>query len=126
MTINMLKAISKMLEKGKDDTLETRVSCAKIMLDEVIKGLEKEPPGVTVTATYGADDEEAAIPSKPEPKPKPKPLPPKDKPYRVVVDADRKITKIEGLDLDAPVILDGITMKHKDAIGKKFTKVSLP
>ena len=119
MTTNMLKAISKMLGDGTPDTLETRVRCAKIMLDEVIKGMEFKD---TVFIANGTDKPQTFKVTVPEPKP----LPPKDKPYRVVVDADRKITKIEGLDLDSPVILDGKTMKHKDAIGKKFTKVSLP
>lgn len=118
MNTNMLRAISQMLEKGEEGTLGTRVCCAKIMLDEVILGMEDSvDEGLDLGPVHKVCPTSGQVVSKPKPKPED---------YKVVVDADRKLTKIEGLDLDAAIIFDGKTMKHKDAIGKKFVKVSLP
>ena len=116
MTINILKAISKMLDQeGLTETQAymVKAACAKIMLDEVIKGLEQDG-SLTITHDPGP-----GVVTKPKPEPLPKGK------YKVVVDASGKMTGIEGLDPNALILMDGKKIRHKDAIGKTFEKVTL-
>lgn len=120
MLKNLLQAVSDMLvlqAPDKQTSLEVRirVSCAKTFLDGIIKDLEKE--ALTPKIPQKSDE---AIPEKPAaPAPKPKPAIPEGK-VRIVVDSSKRITAIEGLPLDAKVMLDNKIMTHKDAIGKTF------
>lgn len=115
MIVNMLRAISRMLT-GNDAA--TEIKCAKVMLDEIIKGLE------TKTATLEFDEVEVS----PSPRPVkmvPRKEPPKPEELQVViaVDTNRKLLPIKNLPMDAKIKLDGKTMTHKEAIGLTFTKI---
>lgn len=117
MVINMLKAISKMIDcKGIDPIIEfkARVECAKTMLDEIIKGSE----GKNSAEILSPISEKVVEPmGKPIPT---KPHVPKDK-RQIVVDASRKITSILNYPLDGKIELDGKIMTHAQALGKEFT-----
>ena len=112
----MLEAVSEMLKpisKGEGGShvlpeFETRIACAKTILDKVIEGL----PIAEVTA-------EIVEPQPPEP-PKPPKIPVGQ--YKIVKDANDKIVRIDGLPLDGKVELDGIIMTHKEAKGKTFSR----
>ena len=123
MVVNMLKAVSQML--GHDSTMEAvsfraRVSCAKTMLDEIIKGLTHEPKELYFGPKESVDITPMLIPpSKEEPPKPPKKVIPQDKRQIVVGDSGR-ITSIRNYPLDGKIELDGRIMTHKDAIGKKF------
>lgn len=114
MLVNMLRAISDML---KGDDAATEVKCARIMLDEIIKGLDAghtEAPPYKVCPTSG--QVVSPRPEKPrEPKATSKPG------AQIIVDTQRRITKIEGLQDDDKVELDNKIMTVKEAIGKTFT-----
>lgn len=120
MIVSMLKAISKMLEHSSTTeigTFKARVSCAKIMLDQIIEGLKADKDTIT-TGSLEPNEKGEQVPVKPT-----KPKIPKGKPgeHKIVVDASRKIVKIENLPLDAKVEIDGKVMTHQEAIGKRFT-----
>jgi len=118
MVVNMLKAIKKMLEiPDTADAKEAaaRVDCAVMMLGEIIQGMEgATPPFVLDKQGFTPHVNEA-----PTPKKETKSIPGGQ--YKVVVDANRRISRIEGLPLDGKVEIDGKVMTHKEAIGKTFT-----
>lgn len=128
MLVNMLKAVTQMISSKKknsdikliesSDHFEARISCAKVMLDEIIKSMEG---GWKSSETVTGSELTKIIPQ-PEPKPELKPKPQgKDGEYEIVLNADRTISEIKNLPLDAKVEIDGKIMQHKDAIGKTFT-----
>ncbi len=124
MIVNMLKAIKKMLEipdTADPKEAAARVDCAVMMLGEIIQGMEgATPPFVLDKQGFTQHLNEAPAPT-PETKIKsiPKPIPGGQ--YKVVVDANRRLSRIEGLPLDGKVEIDGKVMTHKEAIGKMFT-----
>jgi hypothetical protein len=114
MLLNMLKAISTMLicESKNEVEFSARVRSAKIMLDEIIKGLEPYSP---ISPVYDT-------PVVPVPVPVPKKerkLKPGE--YKVIVDDNKKILRIEGLPLDGKIDIDGKIMTHQEAVGRTFT-----
>lgn len=118
MVINMLKAISRILEDSK----EQKVICAKVMLEEIIKGMEIPKEDITQVIKPKKEPIVQLIQPKPEPpvpltsKPPKKPVP-KDK-RRLVVDHG-KIVRIENY--NGMLELDGKRVSSKDAIGMSFT-----
>jgi hypothetical protein len=122
MLIPMLKAVEKMLDDNPKDTLATRVVCARTIVSELIHSLE-----------LGSQSEKKEKLLIKDPKPEEVSLPEeetvpevKDGLYQAVVDVDQKLTGIKGLDLEAIIEVDGKKIKHKDAIGKSFSKIKLP
>ena len=112
MVINMLKAISQMLNRSNEVGKNTmtsadleyiaKVNCAKIMLDEIIKGME---PTTTLISKPLQKEE---LPKKEEVK------------YRVIVSKDQTIAGIENLPRDGKVKLNGVVMTHKEVIGQTY------
>jgi len=118
MLKNMLTAVSRILESKdtKEGTdLVVKVKCAKIMLDEIISGMGGE-----------ALPKVEALEAEAKPKVKPKTENEAKLPYKVLLSPDKKLLKIEGLPMNSLVVVDGVSMTHAQAIGKKFSKVSLP
>lgn len=123
MTTNMLQAISKMLEQqGTFEVVafKERVKCAKLMLDKIIEGLNQD------SASIPCDVELVKGEFPPSKEPEPKPKSQHQGQYQVVVDADQKLSKINGLPLDTQIIVDGKKMTYQQAIGKTFGKIKLP
>lgn len=131
MTVNMLKAISKMLEVPEEYevvSLLAKIGCAKIMLDEVIKGLEgdmslavKESLLFPSAMPTGTSDFPPA-PHPPATCAKPQKREAKPGEVKIVLDSSRRIAKIENFPLDGKLMLDNVITTHKDAIGKTFTE----
>jgi len=123
MIINMLRAVSKMLNTTKDiHELEIKADCAKLMLDEIISGLEGKDT-IDITHLCGKDDKIKPEPTKPvviQPE-----LKPDQPPFMISVDKDKKLNPIKGLPSSRIVVVDGKTMTHKEAIGLKFTKIKI-
>ena len=124
MLVNMLKAVSNMLEYKTPNTateeqterpFAVKVSCAKVVLDEIIRSLEsgENPKPVSKEKTTASDLEPKA---KPEPKASVEPM------YQIMVDDNQMLIGIKNLPLDAEIEVDGKVMKHSEALGKKFTK----
>ena len=129
----MLQAVSKMLADAKKTTTSpeiatfyTRIGCAKVILDKVIEGLDTKPTLTKMDLEMLAAHEQSL--EKEEPKPTPlrdpiklKPLKgPVDGKYKIVKDANNKLVRIEGLDKNAKIELDGKIMTYEEAIGKEF------
>lgn len=108
MTKNMLQAISKMLEKSK----EPEVVCAKIMLDEIIKGMITPaipvwtPPKDVNTLTL------ADTIDKPE----------KKQDVGMIID-NEKVVGFENLPMDGIVEVNGVKYNHTDLIGKTLKDI---
>ena len=119
MIVNMLRAVSKMLI-GNDAA--TEVKCARIMLEEIIKGMEAKAksPAEVERAAELLVEEALSIPKKDKPKPEKEP---KESQPLITVDANRKLLPIKNLPLDAKLKLDGKIMTHKEAIGLSFTRI---
>ena len=118
MTTKMLQAISQMLEhQGTTEisAFKERVKCAKLMLDKIIEGLNGATPDTVIHTS----------PIK-EPTAPPKHKPQHQGQYKVIVDTNQKLSKIEGLPLDAKIVVDGKAMTHQQALGKTFNAITLP
>lgn len=114
MIKNMLIAASEMLEKSRDKN----VKCAKIVIDNIIKGMADEiPPQLS----FNDDDVKVKTNGIDEIKKYQGPeIRREHKPKGKIVVKDGRIVEFEGLPLDAMVELDGVAMPHRDAIGKSF------
>lgn len=126
MVVNMLKAVSKMLEhtdKMPALQFQARVECAEIMLSEIIKGLEgKQIPNVGLRLP----PQDVTTKLTPEIPPTKVEVPPKEEPqYMISVDEKKQLKLIKNLPLDTEVILDGKRMTHRNAIGMKFQKIKV-
>jgi hypothetical protein len=99
MTIEMLEAVSEMLEESK----EVKVVCGKTLLNKIITGLKSDSTSITTL-------------------PKSKTLQNKDAQYKVVVDELGKLVSIDGLESNSLVEVDGLRMTYAEAIGKTFNK----
>ena len=126
MLVEMLKAVSEMLlisDKEIGEGIKIKIVCARTILEKVITSLDKVPPqGDT---TYFPDTPPPAPGRVVEPSntgTPPMSLQAQggqaNKGIQVVLDASRRITPIKGLALDAPLLVDGKRMLHKDIIGK--------
>jgi len=105
------------LEVESGEQFRARVSCAKTIIDQLIQELsENEASGRTSTEDKGpARAREANNANAPS-----KVLPERaEGEYKVIVDAG-KLVRIEGLELDAMVEINGKRMTHAQAIGKEF------
>ena len=108
MIKNMLSAASKMMKDSKDE----KVVCAKIIIDEIVAGME---PQTMVLA----DSLDPILEIKPKTGKKSPASSPENK-GKIMVDKG-KITSIEGVDLETTMIdLDGKVMTCAEAIGKSF------
>ncbi len=130
MIESILSAISEMLTEVEvvgtpssqtSVALIERVKCAKIMLDKVIEGMRKREE-VATEYNWNAEWKSA----KPEGKIKIRETEPIEKikekgEYKIVVDGQNRIVRIDNLPPDAFVELDGVAMIHQAAIGKTFT-----
>lgn len=125
MLINMLKAISTMLDlKGCTlDNSKARVDCAKIMLDEVIKSMNEGQPTIPRLITPSVVEKEIDKTTKIIEEMESGKLSEEEikKQPRIVLDKDRKISAIENFPATGMIELDGKKMMAKDAIGKTFT-----
>lgn len=111
MIKNMLQAASKMLKDSKDE----KVGCAKIIIDEIVAGMEPKP--ITQEDLNELFPEET---KKKDSKKKPSPSEPKGK----CTVRDGRIQSIEGVDLETTMIdIDGKVMTCAEAIGKAFQNV---
>lgn len=117
----MLKAINKMLSDSKDP----EVKCAKIMLDEIINGLEggfKFPKPLQDILDDEKDKPATATEvAKPKP-PKPMIKKPEKGQVKIEVGPDRRLTRVEGAEMDDKIMLDNKIMTVREAIGKTFNE----
>jgi hypothetical protein len=109
MVIDMLEAVKEML----NDSKETKVNCAEIMLGKIIEGMKR--------TSYRIEELEVKIPP---PTPQGKVRPPKSDQYAIVPNDDGSIREIldpSGAPAKEGMIeLDGKEYTFQEAIGKKF------
>lgn len=129
MLVDMLKAVKDMLLISESDEIKAtmaKITCARTIVEKLIAGMEVQgittvfpettPPGpgrVVEPSTTGAP---------------PMPAQQKNAPtgqYKVIVDASRRLTQIKGLPDDAPIMLNGKRVLHKDAIGQTFEEIKI-
>ena len=125
MVVNMLKAVSQILdikETGEALTAFERVKCAKIMLDEIIKGMD-----VDKTRPFTPPPTEL-IPSKPsslaKELEKPEPV------YTMEIDKVTKTLKWmkkddKPLDLKQLLLVDGKKVEYGRALGQPFKQLKV-
>ncbi len=117
--IAMLKSVLQILsfnDKLEPASSAERINCAKIVLKTLCDNI---------------DFDEAQANSKPSKLPNnPNPLKtltnPQQDSYRVFVDNQNRLEKIENLSLNSDLIVDGKRVKYKDAIGKTFDTITIP
>lgn len=122
MLINMLRAISKMIGGTPD---KSRVECAKIMLDEVILGLDPKDIKVTHTIPVPNAPPVEVQPTKP---PEETPIGKKEVPknqVRVVVNSRKELERIDNYPIDGKLLMDGKVLTHQQAIGKAFKQIKM-
>jgi len=127
----MLKATSKMLDPGEPTKMDTgffvQVACAKTILDEIIKSLESNPIPENPKPVYKEKTQAAKPNLQPKATLEPKPeveTPSTDKEWFVTV-SDKGDLFIQDFPEDGMVELDGMKMKYKDTVGKKFKKARI-
>ena len=135
MLLPMLKAVSKMLDYPTPNTaaeaelekpFRIQVGCAKIILDEIITNLESNPIPENPKPVYKEKTQAAKPDLQPKAtlEPKPEVEIPTDKEWFVTV-SDKGDLFIQGYPEDGMVELDGVKMKYKDTVGKKFKKARI-
>jgi len=131
MVINMLKAISQMLDVNGETATPTafeRVKCAKLMLDEIIQGMIDEKPDTTTVSTSQVTHQE---PPKSQLKsPLASELEPKDPEYTMEIDPVTKVLK--WMKMDGKLLpptkqlrIDGKIIDYSKAIGMSFKKLEV-
>lgn len=109
MIKNMLQAASKMMSGSKEE----KVVCAKIIIDEIVAGMEPQ--------VSGSEDIVEEVKEAPK-KDARKRIPAGESKGKVTVH-EGKIATIEGVDLETTMIdLDGKVMTCAEAIGKSFQR----
>ena len=117
----MLRAVAKILASSEEES----VLCAKIMLDEIILGLEAEQGTSEKIVSKEKTETKPSVetPSMPETKVAPIRSKPVQDNRLIVVDPEtHQITKITNYPEDGKIELDGVLMAAKDTIGKTFKK----
>jgi len=126
MVLNMLKAVSKMLELSDSDTLEVvdvKVRCAQTMLDQIIQGMIDEAKVITTVPLEIIKSPTADVPIQPQPTTStlPEKRAAKAGEVEIMVDAG-KIKSIKNAQDDTMIQLDGIAYPWKRAIGRSFSE----
>jgi len=127
----MLKAVSKMLDIETIDAMKgmERVRCAKIMLDEIIEGMDVKDYLIPFTTT--PSDTVSYVEEKSKPTPK---VDDSDEKFLVLPDDEMKIKSIQSviggvkkeLELKRVVEVDGVKMPYSQAKGMSFKQVRIP
>lgn len=123
MIINMLEAVSAMLEIPDTEKVligYEKVKCAKIMLDKIIEGMKKDK---SLDNSYGKIVDVARLTPIEEAKPNPtsaKRMPKQDE-VEIMVDAGI-IQSIKNAKDDTMIELDGKALPWRKAIGMSFSK----
>src|SRR3990167_2646650 len=130
MVTNMLKAISQMLNVDGATAAPSafeRVKCAKIMLDEIIKGMEAQSTTTIsttqATITKGHPQPQAISPLAPA-------LEEKQLEYTMEIDPVTKVLKWmkrdgKPLGLKEMLLIDGKQVPYERAVGMPFKKISV-
>ena len=132
MVVNMLKAISQILDENCDpQALAVRVACARKMIDEIIKGMDvgqpisNWPPEVTPTGTTGTPPLKRA----PTTSTLSAELEPKEPEYKLEINADKTLKSImrdgKPISLTQELLVDGIKMTYEKAVGKPFRNIKV-
>ena len=127
MLLPMLKAASSMLAHPSGQISQERVACAKIIIDELVKFYEDDPIPENPKPVYKEKTQAAKPDLQPKAALEPKPeieTPPTDKEWFTTV-SDKGDLFIQDFPEDGMVELDGVKMKYKDTVGKKFKKARI-
>ena len=122
MVINMLKAVAQILDTNLDAVnLKTRVTCGKIMLNEIIKGMETSEVKPSTPPT-------ASTPTPKAPTPPTPPTPPAE--YKLEIDPITKTLKRitlnnKPISSNTLLLIDGIEIIYSKAIGLAFKKLQV-
>lgn len=130
MIKNMLQAASRMLDdKEKPAATDVgkfmaRVQCAKIIIDEIVAGMETEFPAGSIVEFDGPPNK-GGKPAKKQPAAAPKTIEPE-----VGVDRNHNLVEIKNVPLDGIVEITSMNgtvseMTHAQAIGKPFRDIKI-
>ncbi len=122
MIINMLEAVSAMLEVKGGAISASKAECAKIMLDKIIEGMKDKDTVFTTndTAPIQVIKQDEIVQVTPPSPPTPKRVP---KPDEVEIMVDAGIIKsIKNAKDDTMIQLDGIAYPWRKAIGRSFSE----
>jgi hypothetical protein len=115
MLINMLNAVSKILESAKSEkrvkSMSQSIGCAKSILDEVIKSVDSNCGVNTIDIVKVV--EEKKVEKKSE-----------DNKYKAIVD-NGKLISIDGFPETGIIVLDGKRMPYSEAKGKPFQTIEI-
>ncbi len=133
MVTNMLKAIHQMLElKGGDNAQEgvARVACARIMLGEIIKGMECTTTTISDASITHAEHPQLALKHADKPSPLTSALETKDHDYTMEIDQATKTLKwmkCDGKELlpTQALRIDGKIIEYTKAKGMAFKKLEV-
>lgn len=119
MLVNMLKAVSKILEMN-EASIE-RIGCAKVIIDELIAGLEKKE----IVPSFTEDDIEPLLHNRPPVKPVKDKNPARDENgYEGIVE-NGILKEIKNLPLEAKIKFNGQIMTHQEAKGKQLKELEI-